>query len=113
MPSLNNPGPISVHTIEALKARKIEGRGLSRYPRPIEKADFTRYKRIIAMSAIEHKPMLESRFLAHFAKVEYFEVGDLPVEHPKTAIHKIACEVEKLVEDLKKKQEKEIELHSV
>lgn len=113
MPSLNNPGPISVHTIEGLKVRKVKGRELNRYPRPIEKADFTRYEKIIAMSAAEHRPMLESRFLAHCAKVEYFEVGDLPLEHPKSAIHKIACEVEKLVAELKKKQEKEIEVYSV
>lgn len=100
MPSLNNPGSISVHTLEALKERNIKGRHVSMYPRPLEKADFTKYDRIIAMSKDEHRPMLEARFLAHHAKVEYFEVGDLPLEKPKDAIHKIDALVAELVKQL-------------
>jgi protein-tyrosine phosphatase len=100
MPSLNNPGPISVHTLDALKTRNIEGRDVDRYPRPIEKADFNRYDRIIALSEDEHRPMLEARFLAHYGKVGYFEVGDLPLEEPKLAMQKIASHIDDLVEKL-------------
>jgi len=104
MPSLNNPGPISVHTLEALKSRGVEGEEIHRYPRPITKADFPTHDRIIAMSEIEHKPMIEERFLAHGKFVEYFEVGDLPVEKPESAINKIALHIEKLVGALKLRQ---------
>lgn len=100
MPSLNNPGPISVHTLEALKEIGVEGTGLNRYPRPMEKADFARYERIIAISELEHRPMLEARYLAQSSIVEYFEVGDLPLEAPKDAINKIASLVEEVIEHL-------------
>lgn len=100
MPSLNNPGPISIHTIEALKERSVKGSGLQRYPRPMEKADFTRYDRIIAMSKLEHRPMLEARYLAQSSNVEYFEVGDLPLEEPKDAMNKIARLIEHMIKQL-------------
>jgi protein-tyrosine phosphatase len=98
MPSLNNPGPISVHTLEALHQRGIEGKCINRYPRPMEKADFTRYDRIVAMSDEEHRPMMKARFLAHCNNVEYFEVGDLPLEEPTAALQKITVEVDQLVD---------------
>jgi protein-tyrosine phosphatase len=107
MPSLNNPGPISIHTLEALQQRGIKGQGINRYPRPIEKADFTRFDHIIAMSEIEHRPMLEARYLAHCQRVEYFEIGDLPLEKPEDAMNKIAELIDGLVKNLlvKKKAE--------
>jgi protein-tyrosine phosphatase len=104
MPSLNNPGSISEHTLEALKNKGIEGKATHRYPRPIVKADFPTHHRIIAMSEAEHRPMIEERFLAQSKLVEYFEVGDLPVETPETAINKISKNIEKLVEELKLRQ---------
>jgi len=97
MPSLNNPGPISEHTLEALTKRGIEGIGTDRYPQPMQNSDFRKNHLIIAMSKLEHRPMLESRFKAYCDKVEYFEVGDLPVEDPKQAISKIANLVDELV----------------
>lgn len=100
MPSLNNPGPISVHTLEALQQKGIEGKGVNRYPRPMEKADFTRNERIIAMSEAEHRPMMQERFLAQCARVEYFEVGDLPLEMPADAMRKIAVLIDQLVEEI-------------
>jgi len=104
MPSLNNPGPISQHTLEALKKKGIEGKETHRYPRPIAKADFPTHERIIAMSEAEHRPMIEERFLAQSKIVEYFEVGDLPVETPEAAIKKIAQNIEELVEEMKLRQ---------
>lgn len=100
MPSLNNPGPISVHTLEALHQKGVEGKGVNRYPRPMEKADFTKSERIIAMSEAEHRPMMQERFLAHCDKVEYFEVGDLPLEEPTAALQKITMEIDQLVDEM-------------
>ncbi len=110
MPSLNNPGPISVHTLKALSDRKIEGIGVNRYPRPMEKSDFANNDRIIAMSEIEHKPMIKSRYLAHSERVEYFEVGDLPIEDPDTALGKIALIVEDLIKEMIISKENKSEL---
>jgi protein-tyrosine phosphatase len=107
MPSLNNPGPISVHTLEALEAKEIKGKNLKRFPRPIEKQDFAVNDRIIVMSEKEHRPMIEQRFLGQADSAEYFEVGDLPVETPELAILKITYLVEKLVTQIKCAEKKE------
>jgi protein-tyrosine-phosphatase len=66
----------------------------------VEKADFARYDRIVAMSELEHRPMLEARYLAHCQMVEYFEVGDLPLEEPKDAMNKIARLMEHMMKQL-------------
>ena len=100
MPSLNNPGSISVHTIEALDKLGIPGTNLQRSPRPLTKKDFIQYDRIIALSEAEHRPMLETRFSAYCSNVQYFEVGDLPVENPSEALPKIAGLVDDLMATL-------------
>lgn len=97
MPSLNNPGTISVHALEALKDMQVIGKELDRFPQPIIQADFKNHEKIIALSEAEHKPMLKKRFENHYAKVNYFEVGDLPVEEPKDAMKKLAFLVEELI----------------
>lgn len=112
MPSLNNPGPISVFTLQELKARNIPGKELNRYPRPIEKADFNRHDLIIALSEAEHKPMLEERYLAFSQMVQYFEVGDLPLESPENALPKIAELVDELIINLVKEEQNTIRLFS-
>ena len=110
MPSLNNPGPISIHTLEALKNRKIQGQNTERYPRPLRREDFVQADRVIALSKLEHQPMIEARFLAQAGRVEYFEVGDLPVETPEIAISKIAQLVENLIGQLEAEQKKQAEI---
>jgi len=100
MPSNNNPGPISVHALEALDNRKIKGKSLRRYPRPVIESDFMDYDRIIALSEAEHRPMLEERFDQHLDKVAFFEVGDLPLEEPKEAMNKVALYIETLIDKL-------------
>jgi len=100
MPSPNNPGPISVHTIQALSQRNIESNNLGRYPQKVDNQDFIKYEKIIALSKLEHGPMLSDRFSQHLDKVEYFEVGDLPLEEPKAAMSKLSMLVEQLVSEL-------------
>lgn len=101
MPSPNNPGPISQHTIEALEERKINGKDLTRFPMPIEENDFIKYDKIIALSENEHRPMLEARFNHHCDKIGFFEVGDLPLEHPIEAMNKLTLLVDALVGKIK------------
>lgn len=100
MPNPDNPGPISKYTLKALRQRKVAGRALTRFPQPFEEQDFKVYDRIIALSEIEHRPMLERRFKYHLEKVSFFEVGDLPFEHPQAATDKLAILIEKLVEGI-------------
>jgi protein-tyrosine phosphatase len=96
MPSLNNPGPISVHAVSALEERKVAVGGLNRFPLPVDEKDFLTYDKIIALSEQEHRPMLEERFNQHIDKIGFFEVGDLPLEEPKQAMDKLAILIEQL-----------------
>jgi len=96
MPSPNNPGPISLHAVSALEERKVAGKGLDRFPLPIEERDFLSYDKIIALSEKEHRPMLEDRFKEYCDKIDFFEVGDLPLEEPKQAMDKLALLLENL-----------------
>lgn len=100
IPNPDNPGPISKHAIEALEERKIKGRNLGRYPMPLDENDFHTYDYIIALSEHEHRPMIESRFHHHVDKIQFFEVGDLPVEEPKQAIKKLVRLIRELTNQL-------------
>jgi hypothetical protein len=44
--------------------------------------------------------MLERRFNRYTEKVRFFEVGDLPLEHPEAAMNKLAVLVEKLFDGI-------------
>jgi len=101
MPNPDNLGPVSKHVIEALEARKINGRNLARYPIPIDENDFHAYDHIIALSEQEHRPMLESRFNHQVDKIQFFEVGDLPIQDPKQAMNELSLLVEQLLNQLK------------
>ena len=100
MPSPTNPGSISVHTLEALKARNIEGQNVDRFPAQVEDHHFSQHDMIVALSEAEHKPMLKERFHQHLPKISFLEVGDLPLESPDQAISKIAGHVEEMIDDL-------------
>lgn len=103
MPSLNNPGPVSKHTIEALHEREITGKNLGRFPLQVNEDDFVVYDKIIALSEDEHRPMLEIRFMHYNKNVTYFEVGDLPLEEPKSALNKLANLIDEMIDSIRNK----------
>ncbi len=98
MPNPDNPGAISKHALKALTQRNVTGRALTKFPQPLEEKDFEIYNIIIALSEMEHRPMLERRFDQHLHKVRYFEVGDLPLEQPELAMDKLARLVKELLD---------------
>lgn len=100
MPSANNPGPISIHAIQALHDRNVTSENLKRYPRKVDPDDFTNHDMIIALSKDEHEPMLRKRFSDHLDKITYFEVGDLPLEEPSSAMNKLSLLLDDLVSKL-------------
>lgn len=100
MPNLNNPGSVSKHTITALHERKITGKNLRRFPLQVKENDFEEYDKIIAISKDEHLPMLESQFNHINTNVTYFEVGDLPLEEPKSALNKLVKLIDELINSI-------------
>jgi protein-tyrosine phosphatase len=97
IPNPDNPGPISVHVLSALTDRSIKGKNLARFPIAVTKNDLEKYDKIIALSEQEHRPMLESCFNGYVNTITFFEVGDLPLEKPGSAIKKLATLIEMLV----------------
>ncbi len=93
-----NPGPISPATLQGLADLGVILGGSMRYPLPVQAADFAGADRVIALSRHEHEPMVEQFFPAYGSLVEYWEVGDLPLETPANAIEKMTWLVERMVD---------------
>ena len=94
-----NPGPLSPHTRQALHALGVT-RGTGRDPLSARAADFVQAERHIALSRAEHQPMVEQFFPAYASVVEYWEIGDLPLEAPPAALEKMAQAVRRLIDAL-------------
>ena len=101
MTVFRNPGPISPKTLEGLRALGVDLDGDLRYPLPVRPTDFDRADRAIALSRREHGPMVESFFPAHGRIVEYWEVGDVEIEPPASAIEKMIELTERLLADMR------------
>jgi protein-tyrosine phosphatase len=97
---LNNPGPISVHAVKALKAKGIEVDGNHRPPIQLREEDLFRADHIIAVKEIEHRPLLLQRFPQWADKVEYWHVHDLDVEPPEEALPVLEDNLNSLIDRL-------------
>ena len=81
-----NVGPISRHTLEALKKKSIVPEGAERYPLLCSPADFDLAQFVIALKEAEHRPLLLLRFPGWESRVSYWHVHDLDVAKPVKAI---------------------------
>lgn len=84
-----NQGPISTFAVTELQRRAIPIRGGARHPITARPTDFEAAHRIIAVSRREHEPMLREHFPEVLERIQYFEIGDLDVEAPATAIARL------------------------
>lgn len=76
---MNNVGPMAVSAIEALAAFGIcPSDDCVRAPAQVTEEELTMADRIIALKRDEHLPMLEERFPAWAAQVEFWHVDDAP-----------------------------------
>ncbi|MDS4028178.1 MAG: low molecular weight phosphatase family protein [Candidatus Contendobacter sp.] len=101
-----NPGPISPATLRRLSELGVKLGASPRYPLSVQTADFARADRVVALSRHEHQPMVERCFPTYRALVEYWEVGDLPLETPTHALEKMTRLVERLVDALQPEAER-------
>ena len=97
-----NRGPISPHAMAELQSRGIDVRGAARWPARVEAPDFLRYPRVIALSRLEHEPMLRAYFPEHLPAMEYLEIGDVDLETPAQAIARLARELDAMVAALRR-----------
>jgi len=93
-------GPISLHTLEALKTMEIDLGRTGPAPVQLSVDDLNSCQRVIALKEAEHRPMFEAQFPEWKGPVEYWHVHDLDFAQPAQALAEIQALVEALVDDL-------------
>ncbi len=102
-----NFGPMSLHTIEALRQRGIRPTEPMRFPRPLSEADLQKSGRVIALKEAEHRPLMQERFAAYANQVEYWHVHDLDAATPQEALSDVEHHVRELLRSLAAKKGQE------
>ena len=98
-----NPGPISRHTLAALRARGIEVTA-PRAPCDVTAQDFARADLFVAVKELEHRPMLVERFPDWTERVRYWNVDDIPQVPAAEALGRLEELVRALVDELRRNQ---------
>ncbi|MCX8253343.1 Protein-tyrosine-phosphatase (fragment) [Beijerinckiaceae bacterium RH AL1] len=98
-----NVGPISRFAADALRRMGLEPS--SRLPQQATTADLQRADLVVALKDAEHRPLLAERFSAwsaeHLADVVFWDVDDIDVLDPASALSRIEANVGALCETLR------------
>lgn len=95
-----NPGAISQLTLTGLRERGIAPPETLRFPLQVTVEDFYQARRIIALDAVEHRPMMWREFPLWAASTEYWEVHDIDATPAAQAFAQIETHVQALLEQL-------------
>ena len=90
-------GPISSHTVKALKQRDIPINGSSRRPLQLTLEDLTKSDLVIGIKESEHRPMMANLFPKWEEVVEYWHIHDLDCAVPEEAMPVLENHVRDLV----------------
>lgn len=93
-----NPGELSPHASGALEALGIDVPQPARAPKQFSPAMLTPSVRLIAMSEVEHRPMMERLFPEVVSVAEFWAVEDVEYETPAVALKIIRESVERCLE---------------
>lgn len=99
MPEEAPPG-LSPHAANGLRLVGVDPKFVAKEKSALCEADFGAADRIIALHRDEHEPMLRERFQSFLDRVEYWDVGDVPIEAPPRALLRIKENVASLLEEL-------------
>jgi protein-tyrosine phosphatase len=94
-----NEGPLSPFARERLEERGLWS-SRDREPRQLVPADLEAAHRIVALREDEHRPMIRLVFPDWESRIEYWDVGDVDVEDPDSALDRLEERVDTLVTDL-------------
>jgi protein-tyrosine-phosphatase len=97
---VNNVGPLSVYTKQALDERGIPARGVDRMPAPCDLSDLESARLVVALKEAEHRPLLRERFRGWEDRVTYWHVDDIDVASPVEALGEIDRHVDGLIKRL-------------
>lgn len=95
-----NVGPISPLALAGLAARGIVLDEPVRFPQPVSEDDLAAADLIIAVSASEHRPMLDRSFPTWATRVTYWQVEDLPLLPAAAALAALERAVRQLIDQL-------------
>ena len=95
-----NFGPMSQHTIAALKHRGIKPVEPMRFPQPLKESDLKDAGLVIALKEAEHRPLMQERFAAYADQVDYWHVHDLDCAAPQEALTEVEQQVRELLQRL-------------
>jgi len=97
-----NVGPIAQNTLNKLGSLNIEAFGKDRMPEHAYEADIMAYDRVIAVSLDEHTPMVTNLWPdVPSSKIEYFDVEDLHIEGPETALPRLIKHLDTLINSIR------------
>lgn len=91
-----NPGPISKYALEEFERRQIVPAAADRDPLQLKDDEFDSADRVIALSLEEHQPMMENLFPHRMGEVEFWEIEDIHLETPASALSRLAEMVENM-----------------
>jgi protein-tyrosine phosphatase len=97
---LGNIGPISQHALRGLRARGIHLAEPIRSPQQAAADDFAASKRVVAMSAAEHRKMVLDLFPNWVDAVEYWDIDDVDLCAPEAALAKLDVRLRELRAEL-------------
>jgi len=81
-----NPGPISRHTIVALRTLGVDVAEPIRFPQAVSAADFHAARHVVAVKELEHRPLIEQHFPDWLSRVEFWRVDDVDCAVPAVAL---------------------------
>jgi protein-tyrosine phosphatase len=99
-----NHGPISIHTIDGLKLRKIPLALPQRHPLQVTDADLASSKITIAIKEAEHRPLMQKLHPTFADKITYWHVHDLDMAHPEQALPELEALVRTLAAECFKRK---------
>ncbi|QDU26357.1 Low molecular weight protein-tyrosine-phosphatase YwlE [Anatilimnocola aggregata] len=99
-----NPGPMSRHTMAALREEAIQFEEHLRLPLPVTAGDFAAADKVVAVKEAEHRQLIESQFAEWLPRVEFWHVHDVDYCGPEEALPHLQREVASLVERLRSDQ---------
>lgn len=101
---INNVGAMSPLVLGGLTARGLSSKGAVRSPAQCIMFDLESADYIIALSELEHRPLMNERFPDWVSRVHYWQIGDVALMEPSKALASIDAQMAVLVATLRERQ---------
>jgi len=95
-----NPGDLSLHTLEELKRLGVNMPEVPREPKQFDPAQLEYFDRCIALSEVEHRPMVKRMCPERIEAFEFWTVEDVGLESVESALARIKKNVQLLIDGL-------------